>query len=185
VRPLVLVPVTALVVLWSVALWLWPGLPERIPLHFDGSGTPDRFGARTIANWFLLPGIGSAFVGLFAFVLPPWITGLARRNASYLSVPRREEFARLAPEARARAVQPVIAMLLVLAAEIALLFTTILVGTARVASGAWERLPTALMFACFGLLVATALIWLPLLRGAVQRELEQVERQQPETGRDS
>lgn len=171
-RPLVLLPATTLVLLWALALWLWPHLPEQIPLHFDGTGVPDRFGARTVANWFLLPGIATAMVGLFAFALPPWIAALARRNASYLNVPRKEDFARLEPSARVRAVGPVNAMLQVIAAELALLFGVILYGTERVASGAWPSLPTTMVFGSFGILLATALLWIPFLRRAVERELE-------------
>jgi uncharacterized membrane protein len=170
-RPLALLPATALVLLWALALWLWPHLPEQIPLHFDGAGTPDRFGARTAVNWFLLPGIATLMVGLFAFALPPWIVALARRNASYLSVPRKEDFARLDPAARARAVGPVNAMLQVIAAELALLFGVILYGTERVASGAWPGLPTAMVFGSLGVLLATALLWIPFLHRAVEREL--------------
>lgn len=171
-RPLALLPATALVLLWALALWLWPQLPEQIPLHFDGAGAPDRFGARTAWNWFLLPGIATILVGLFAFALPPWIALLAKRNAPYLNVPRKEDFARLDPAARVRAVGPVNAMLQVIAAELALLFGVILYGTERVASGRWESLPTAMVFGALGVLLATTLLWIPFLRGAVERELE-------------
>jgi len=174
-RPLSLLPLTALVLLWSLALWLWPDLPERIPLHFDGSGAPDRYGAKTPWNWFLLPGIATLLVGLFSFVLPPWIESLAARNSVWLNVPRRADFVRLDPAARVRAVRPVHAMLLSISAELALLFAALLWGTARVASGAWERLPTALVLGAFGLLLATTLVWLPFLRGAVRRELERAD----------
>lgn len=171
-RPLVLLPAFALVALWATALLLWPELPERIPLHFDATGTPDRYGARTAANWFLLPGLGTGLVLLFAFALPPWVTHLARSNASTLSVPRRADFGRLAPEARVRAIQPVCTMLIVLATEMTALFGMLLVGTARVASGAWKVLPTAMVFGAVGLLLATGVLWIPVLNGAVRRELE-------------
>lgn len=171
-RPLSVLPVTTLALLWCVSLWLWPQLPEQIPLHFDGEGTPDRFGARSLVNWFLLPGLGTLLVALFSFVLPPWIVALARRDSPYLNVPQRAELSKLSPEARVRAVQPVGSMLMVIAAEVALLFTLLQFGTARVASGAWQKLPTTMAFGAVGVLVATTLVWLPLLNRGVRRELE-------------
>lgn len=170
-RRLALLPATALVILWALALWLWPTLPERIPLHFDATGAPDRFGARTAWNWFLLPGIATVLVGLFAFALPPWIVSLARGNSPYLSVPRKADFERLDPPARVRAVGPVIDMLQVIAAELALLFAVILYGSAQVAKEAWPGLPTAMVLGAFGVLLATVLLWLPLSGRAIEREL--------------
>jgi len=171
-RPLSVLPVAALILMWGLALWLWPELPETIPLHFDGSGTPDRFGARTPLNWFLLPGIASLFVVLFALVMPPWIASLARRDSPYLNVPQRAEFSQLTPEARVRAVEPVVNMLIVLATEVTLLFALLQYGTFQVARGAWVTLPTAMMFGTLGVLIATAVLWLPFLGRGVRRELE-------------
>jgi hypothetical protein len=45
----------AVVSLWGIAVWAWPRLPERIPLHFGIDGAPDRWGAPSLVNWFLLP----------------------------------------------------------------------------------------------------------------------------------
>lgn len=60
------------ILLWSLALglvawaaWAWPGLPDRIPLHFGLDGQPDRWGERSVWGWFLLPAIG---VGLAAMM---------------------------------------------------------------------------------------------------------------------
>ena len=33
----------------------WPHLPERIPAHFDLSGTPDRWVETSWLSWFALP----------------------------------------------------------------------------------------------------------------------------------
>lgn len=175
-RPLSVLPVAALILLWGLALWLWPELPETIPLHFDGGGQPDRFGARTPLNWFLLPGLATLFVLLFAFVMPPWIASLARSDSPYLSMPQRAELSRLAPEARVRAVEPVASMLIVLAAEVTLLFAVLLYGTAQVARGSWNALPTAMVFGTLGVLLSTTVLWLPFLGRGVRRELERARR---------
>lgn len=171
-RPLSVLPVSALILLWVVSVWLWPALPEQIPLHFDGAGRPDHFGERNALNWFLLPGIATLLALLFAFVLPPWIAYLARRDSPYLNVPQRAELSKLSPEARVRAVEPVASMLMVIAAEVTLLFAVLQYGTAQVASGVWPELPTTMVFGALGLLVATTLVWLPLLGRGVRRELE-------------
>ena len=110
-RVLALLPVVALGLLWAWAIHVYPDLPERIPMHFDASGAPDRFAPRSPFNWFLLPGIVTLLVALLAFGLPLWIRRLAARNASYLNVPRKKEFARLSPEARVRAITPIVVLL--------------------------------------------------------------------------
>lgn len=171
-RPLSVLPVVALILIWALALWLWPDLPERIPLHFDGAGRPDRFGDKTLLSWFGLPTLATVFALVFAFVLPPWIVSLARRNSKYLNVPDRAQFEKLPPEARVRATRPVTSMLIVLATEITLLFGVIQYGTARVASGAWEKLPTAMVFGALGILVATSLLWLPFVGRGVRNEVQ-------------
>jgi uncharacterized membrane protein len=161
----------ALAELWLVAIWLWPGLPERIPMHFDLAGTPDREVERTLLNWFLLPGFGTALGLLFAFALPAWIRGLAARNSPHLNVPRKRDFAALSPEARVRAVAPMLVMLRLVAAEVALLFGLVLLGCARVASGAWQTMPALLLWPAVVVLLATALGSLPFGVAAVKREL--------------
>lgn len=171
-RPLTVLPVAALILIWGLALWLWPQLPERIPMHFDGAGRPDRFSPRTPTNWFLLPALATAFVVVFTFVLPAWIARLARSDSPYLNVPRRAELSQLTPEARVRAMQPVGTMLTVLATELTLLFAVIQYGSAKVASGAWEKLPTAMVFGALGVLLATTAVLLPLLGRGVRREIE-------------
>jgi uncharacterized membrane protein len=171
VRVSALVALVALLGLWGCALWLWPGLPARIPVHFDGSGLPDRVVERSAGAWFLLPGIGTAMVLVFAFALPAWILRLAADNSPFLNVPRKQDFARLAPAARQRAIVPMIVLLRTIAAEVALVFGLILWGSARVASGAWNVLPPALVWSSIGALLATTLVSLPFGRRAVEREL--------------
>jgi uncharacterized membrane protein len=166
-----LFPLLALTGLWGVALWLWPGLPERIPVHFDGAGVPDRLAERTAVTWFLLPALGSAMVLVFALALPAWILRLAAADSPLLSVPRKADFARLEPAARQRAVAPMVVLLDLIAAESVGLFALILVASARVASGAWQALPPSLMWTSLGLLLVTAAVAMPFGRRAVEREL--------------
>jgi len=166
-----LFPLLALTCLWGVALWLWPSLPARVPVHFDGAGVPDRIVERTAVTWFLLPALGTALVLVFAVALPAWILRLAATDSPFLSVPRKADFARLEPAARRRAVAPMVVLLDLIAAESVLLFALILVGSAKVASGAWQVLPPSLMWTSLGLLLVTAGGAMPFGRRAVEREL--------------
>ena len=162
----------ALAALWSCSAWLWPALPARIPMHFDFGGRPDRWVERTPFQWFLLPAIGTGMGLLFALALPAWIRRLAAKDSAYLNVPEKRAFARLAPEARVRAVLPMMVLLRVIAAEVALLFAGILIGSARVAAGASSGLPPALLWTAVLALPATALCSIPFGHASVRRELE-------------
>jgi uncharacterized membrane protein len=67
------------------AVWLWsaPRLPERVPVHFSGGGSPDSWSSRAAALWtFGLLGVGTGllFVGLVWFV--------GRVPAQQINVPR-------------------------------------------------------------------------------------------------
>jgi uncharacterized membrane protein len=49
--------IATLIILWLLPLFYFNSLPERIPLHFDGSGNPDSWGSRYTI--FVLPAIGT------------------------------------------------------------------------------------------------------------------------------
>lgn len=51
----------------AYALWLFPQLPDRIPMHFGPDGTPDAWGAR--GTIFIAVGI-SLFMQLFLTFVP-------------------------------------------------------------------------------------------------------------------
>jgi len=170
VRASAVLAVLSVAVLWICALWLWPGLPELIPVHFDAGGVPDRFGARTPFNWFLLPGIATVMGLLLAFGLPLWIRRLAASNSLLLHVPNKRDFTALSPESRVRAVEPMLVMLRLVAVEIALLFGILLCGCARIASGALQRLPPSLVWMSLVLMIGTALLSFPFSIAAVRRE---------------
>jgi len=151
---------------------LWPALPERVPMHFDLTGRADRWVERSWLAWFVLPGLGTAMTLGFALALPRWIRRLAAENSSYLNVPRKRDFARLAPDARLRAIAPMLVLMRLIGAEVSLLFAAILFGSARVASGEWERLPPALAFGSIALVALTAFGSIPFGAASVRRELE-------------
>ncbi|MBR9990496.1 MAG: DUF1648 domain-containing protein [Gemmatimonadetes bacterium] len=84
---------TLLITLLGVSMYVYPELPERIPLHFGADGTPDRWGGRTLLSWMTLPLIGSATVVLtyvIGWMLPErphWVNMSDRRKLLELPAP--------------------------------------------------------------------------------------------------
>jgi len=155
---------------WGLAGYAWPKLPERIPQHFDLAGHPDRWSERGLGSWFLLPLLATALGLLFGWLLPRWISHLAEHSPHWINVPDRERFLALDAPARRRALEPLLALLCVLACEITLLFAWIQYGSLRVATGDWARLPSWIVLVAIAALVATALAVLPIARRALDRE---------------
>jgi uncharacterized membrane protein len=92
-------------------------LPDVYPIHFGASGRPDRWVRGVGLEWFLLPIVGA----LMAALLVALGLGIPRLPPSAFSLPQKEAFLRLSPEARApvlRAIsQSVLAVALVLQAQ--------------------------------------------------------------------
>jgi Protein of unknown function (DUF1648) len=65
----------ALVVLYLVAAWNYPMLPERVPRHFDARGLPDAWGGRSVI--WTLPVIALPLYALCT--LPSLLTELGQR----------------------------------------------------------------------------------------------------------
>lgn len=66
-----------LVLGWMAWLWsVYSELPERIPVHFDASGTPDGWGSK-ITVWFIP--IVSVVISVALILLP----GLAPKSINY------------------------------------------------------------------------------------------------------
>lgn len=45
-RTLDIVALLALIAYIAYMVVVWPGLPDRIPIHFDGAGNPDGYGSK-------------------------------------------------------------------------------------------------------------------------------------------
>lgn len=61
------VVVLAYLILWVCSLYMYPGLPELIPKHFDMSFTPDAWCDRS--GFWLLPGIAIIFPVLHGLII--------------------------------------------------------------------------------------------------------------------
>lgn len=60
------IALVALVGFLAYFLFLWPGLPEQVPVHFDGSGQPDSYGHK--ATLLILPLISLGTYLLFVII---------------------------------------------------------------------------------------------------------------------
>ena len=61
--PLVLVTLICL----AIGLWAYPGLPDRVPTHWNARGEVDGWSGRTFGVFFL-PALTLAMIGLFAWL---------------------------------------------------------------------------------------------------------------------
>ena len=128
------------VAVWVMALVMWDGLPDRIPLHFDFHGVPDRWGGPSVANWLGMPilssvmslmmGGGALSVGL-----------LARHMPGIVNVPDKPLWLSLSAEARVRSLAPVRALLSWVGVGLNCLFGAMLASTAAVAKGTMPTMP--------------------------------------------
>lgn len=83
-------------VAWAV--WLWPDVPARVPVHFDPGGAPDRWAARSVGSWFALPLVALA-VAAALDALMRW--ALRHPESPMLNLPDKEALLALPPERRA------------------------------------------------------------------------------------
>lgn len=119
---------------------MWDSLPDRIPLHFDFHGVPDRWGPPSAVNWLGMPIVSSVMtlmmVGFATFVGP-----LARHMPEMVNVPDKALWLSLAPEARVRSLSPVRALLAWVGIGLNFLFGAMLACTAAVARGTTATMP--------------------------------------------
>lgn len=171
--------ILTLAALWVLAVVVWPELPDRFPVHFNIRGEPDRFARKDLANWYMLPLIGA---GMTAFLLGLTfaIRPLARGEAKSLSVPRKKDFVRLPPEARARALMPLWALLWGTPAPMNLIFVYIVWGTYSVATKRPATLSMTPMIVALVLVFAWTAVGIIALRQAIIDEVKKLP--EPEGG---
>ncbi|MCK5945340.1 MAG: DUF1648 domain-containing protein [Planctomycetes bacterium] len=162
--------VLAMLSVWGLAAWFWPELPERIPMHFDMAGDPDRFADKSVWSWFLMPTLGTVLTIGVGLLLPGWIRSMAASNSALLNMPDRRRFRALPTEARLRVVEHTMLPLRILALLLQGLFAWIVYSSAQVALGHWSRLPTGTTIAFVAAVIVCA-TWLCLRSlGAIARE---------------
>jgi len=83
-----------ILIVWIILAWMgYDSLPERIPTHFDASGTPDGYMARSFSSWFLLP-----LVGVITVLTILFSTVITSRHPARLNVPNKKVFLALTRE---------------------------------------------------------------------------------------
>lgn len=118
--------------IWWRAISWWQQLPERIPIHFNAAGEPDRWVDRSMGAWFLAPVIMVMLCVLLGGIAR-WIDRLAVHTPEMLNIPRKDLFVRLSPAARGEVVLPTRSMLVWVLVGINVLGLTIVEGMGRVA----------------------------------------------------
>jgi hypothetical protein len=77
--------------------------PPFVPIHFDFSGTPDRWGPPS--NLFVMPAVAAATTALLLGVRAA-TPSMARSGSAFLNVPKKDAFLKLPEDARVRVVAP-------------------------------------------------------------------------------
>lgn len=61
-----LVSIFLLVCLWVFSIWIYINAPEKVPMHFNGSGKVDGYGSKV--SILLLPMIGTVMFGFLKYI---------------------------------------------------------------------------------------------------------------------
>ena len=156
------------------ALWLWPEVPDRIPLHFGADGTPDRWGERSLLSWLTLP-----LVGLGTTVLLDGVTVWAVRHpeSPAANLPDKQVLMDLSPERRVPVLRVVAQLTYALGVLCIAAFTLIQLGTWTAANG---RDGSGWVLA--GGLGVTAGSFVPLVWGLMRASAEIKRQQRAMTG---
>ncbi len=128
-RRLLLVGTVALLLVWiALASAVYPSLPDQLATHFGPRGAADRFEAKSIASWFMLPAVGLSttwlILGLGAMI--PSRPGL-------LNTPAKAELLDLPDVSRRPLLEEAATVITALGLAIAVLFAAIHVDMWRVA----------------------------------------------------
>ena len=131
---------------------VYPTLPERIPMHFDLSGRPDRWEDRSFLSWFALPLIATAVAGFLELV-----SRYSVRHPHLWNVPDKRRFLELDPAGRA----PITAQLQDFVAMVGMMGTALVMlvqfSIYRFATGHGSGLPVY-VFAGIGIFLLVLLV---------------------------
>ncbi len=164
-----IVPVLAL---WGLAAFLFPTLPERIPVHFNLEGMPDRFDDRS--SFWILPAVAT----MVSLVLlgANWLVGYTSgRHPRIVNVPDKEAFLTLSPEARLAVMRPVRLFLVLMNAVVLAVLAWSMVDMQRVATGQAD----AIFPYSFVAILLMALIGVPWLILSTRRGIEAAQVRSP------
>lgn len=133
------VQIANILVLTALAAWslsVYDQLPDRIALHFGLDGTPDRWGARSLPSWMVLPMVG---IGLTLFMRG--VSALVRRNPDVLNMPDAKAYRKLEHADKLRVVEIQLEMLAYVELIMSVLFCVLQIGSYETAMGTSDGLP--------------------------------------------
>ena len=136
-------------------------LPERIPVHFNLRGEPDRWTSDPAVIWFLLPVVSTLLVLMFLY-----IGRLSRGRPQLWNIPEKKRFLALTPEQR----EPILARLLGVM-DVAALYTCVLLFYVQTAIYQSARSGAAQLGWSFHILIWGGLILLLVHTFRVQDEV--------------
>ena len=157
-RILAYIQIPLFVIWFALAVSVYSALPERIPVHFDLSGTADGFANRSWWSWYLLP-----LVALGSCV---WVVAVARWTASHperWNVPHKAKVLALTPAERQPLTDLVELMLVGSSLAVTIVLALIHYQTWLVATGRAIGLTTltrSAIFCLIGLVVLAIPAWL-------------------------
>jgi len=114
----------------GLAVWSWPRLPDRIPVHFGIDGQPDAWSERTLVSWFALPGVAVLLVLLMGL-----FRTLMHRYPRLVNLPDRTRLSELPELARGPVLEMLSGFLSAVQSELLVLFGLIHLATFRSAMG--------------------------------------------------
>jgi len=112
------------------SIYVYPDLPDRIPLHFGVDGTPDRWGDRSLGSWLLLPLIGlgmhALMYGLSAFIV---------RKPKLVNMPDKKKLLELPPHLQKWVLGGIAQMMYLSALTLLVMFSVLQYAMWRTAHG--------------------------------------------------
>jgi Protein of unknown function (DUF1648) len=150
--------------------WAYPRLPARIPTHFDPSGRPDAWEARSPGSWFFLPLMAAAVAAmLYAVSL------YAESHPETWNLPDKRRF--LALDAFAQA--PIVVRMQAFVAQVGVVVTALLAalqaGIYQAATGDARGLDLWVLGAIGAALLVLAIAAIATIT-SVQRMIREAER---------
>ena len=151
---------------FALVAWSAFALPERVPMHWGGTGGPDQWGSRTAAV-IMLTGLGLVMVAIFGTML---VAIPRTRSLTWVNLPNKAYWQR--PENLPRALDMVAADLAVIGAVTMALICTVPVATVAATRRPDASLPGWALAVIVGWLVALTgyLVWMVAVRWRVPRE---------------
>lgn len=146
------------------ALWAWPHLPDRIPVHFGADGRPDGWADRSLTSWFALPSLAILLTLLMGAFRP-----LMRRYPRLVNLPDRRHLSELPEVARGPVLEMVSGFLALVQTEVLVIFGLLQIAIYRTAMGEESR---GIMFSVLILAIVTSPLFLVVFFLRFQPALE-------------